>query len=121
MNMVGVPCKKEHLQEGGRKGKAAELEPSAVTPQYPTPLTLTSRVPHQRTYTHVHINYTYVCVYIYIYIYIYIHIHNCNSFVFNKLHTKHSLETLPGIDAEAVDGGLGVKHTGSNKPGRTNL
>ena len=88
MNMVGVPCKKEHLQEGGRKGKAAELEPSAVTPQYPTPLTLTSRVPHQRTYTHVHINYTYVCVYIYIYIYIYTYIYTTVTPLFSTSYTR---------------------------------
>lgn len=55
MNMVGVPCKKEHLQEGGRKGKAAELEPSAVTPQYPTPLTLTSHVYHISAHIHMYI------------------------------------------------------------------
>ena len=35
--MVGVPCRKEHLQEGKRKGKAAELEPGAAPAQHPIP------------------------------------------------------------------------------------
>lgn len=35
MNMVGVAITKQHLQEGERKGKAAELEGQAAPAQHP--------------------------------------------------------------------------------------
>lgn len=38
MNMVGVPCIKEHLwEEKERKGKAAELEPGVGPALHPSP------------------------------------------------------------------------------------
>lgn len=117
--MVGVPITNEHLEEGERKGKAAEswngAQPQLSTPSCPTAHGATEQQHggrHSRRALHP-CTYTYGCIKIYMSIYVCVLCrHNDSSFVLQAAREEQAgnvTASAAELDLEKEGRWLGVK------------